>query len=148
MQTLERVEKRNQDFLLGNNLESLVQERERFTVQLRKNSRKGFFSKQRWKDTKLRGLDKAENEKFKSDKKGYIDAVSEDVRKFINNENIVAQGLEKLIICFTSKSYVIDYWESGVFSLCIFVIDRTTSVDLLSKASDLLANLSLCDEKK
>lgn len=148
MQTLERVGKRNQDFLVGNNLESSMQERERFTVQLRKNTRKQFFSKQRWKDTKLRGLDKAENEKFKSDKKAYIDTISENVRKYINNENIVAQGLEKLIICFSSKSYVIDYWEGGVFSLCIFVIDRTNSLEILSKATDLLANLSLCDEKK
>lgn len=148
MQTLERVEKRNQAFYTGDNYEKSLLDREKFVVQLRKNSRNQCFMKQRWKDTTVRENDKEEIQEFNRNKRGYISKIVSEVKANLNDSEIVANGLMKLIKCFTSRVFVLDFWENDVFSLCMSIIDQSSSVKLLIYATDLLSNLTYCEESK
>lgn len=148
MQTLERVEKRNQGFYAGDNHERSLLDREKFIVQLRKNSRNQLYMKQRWKDTTLRENEKEEIEEFNKNKREYIEKIVNEVKDNLNNHDIAADGLLKLLKCFTNKAHVLDFWENNVFSLCLSIISQPNSVKLLTYATDLLSSLSYCEESK
>lgn len=134
MVTLRRLEKRNQEFfsVLSKNP---GREWEKFGLLLRKKTRSKKIMTKRLTES-IRNLENIE-------KKQVILRVLSTIRAFGNNEEVVAAGVLKLVEIFTRKSDFFEFWENGVFDLCLWVVDTKHSDELLEAGTELLANLSV-----